>query len=56
MPLNLGDLRANPLSLARLPKLDVAGSSPVARSDYVAMLAFPKTGCSAAVNLENHSD
>jgi hypothetical protein len=32
MPWNLGDLRNAPLSLARLPKLDVAGSSPVARS------------------------
>ena len=32
MPLNLGDLRTDPLIVARLPKLDVAGSSPVARS------------------------
>jgi hypothetical protein len=32
MRLNLGDLRTDPLSFARLPKLDVAGSSPVARS------------------------
>jgi hypothetical protein len=32
MPLNLGDLRSDPLRVARLPKLDVAGSSPVARS------------------------
>jgi hypothetical protein len=32
MPLNLGDLGVAPLGFARLPKLDVAGSSPVARS------------------------
>jgi hypothetical protein len=28
----LNDLRIAPISLAQLPKLDVAGSSPVARS------------------------
>jgi hypothetical protein len=31
-PLTLNDLRICPASFARLPKLDLAGSSPVARS------------------------
>ncbi len=31
-PLTIGDLRNDPVSFATLPKLDVAGSSPVARS------------------------
>jgi hypothetical protein len=32
MPLKIGDLRNDPVSHGELPKLDVAGSSPVARS------------------------
>jgi len=35
MPLKISDLRNGPISVATLPKLDVAGSSPVARSHHV---------------------
>src|SRR5258705_9332019 len=47
MPLNLGELRTAPCSVARLPKLDVAGSSPVARSESVVTIGFAKAGCGA---------
>ena len=45
MPLNLGDLRTDSLSVAQLPKLDVAGSSPVARSGSVVRELLAKMAC-----------
>jgi hypothetical protein len=38
MPLKINDLRNAPISVATLPKLDVLGSSPIARSLKVVLV------------------